>query len=319
MFLVSNEQMVIEISEAGGVGTLPSLNYRPSDNFDKILKSIKKNTSKPIGVNLIVNKSNPRLISDLKSCLENGVELIITSLGSPKEVIAEAHKNGCKVLCDVINLEHALKVQDLGADGVIAVSAGAGGHAGNISPFALIPWLRREIQIPIIAAGAIADGQSMCAALSLGASAVSIGTRFIASSEAKVDSAYKNAILKSSPADIIMTKRISGTPASVIKTPFIEKSGTELPYVLEKLKQVPHLKKWVQALIYHLGSKSLEHAATKSLSWKQVWSAGQSVGAIEDIKTCREIINCLVKDYKKSLENLPKLKMEEESDHEDSV
>jgi nitronate monooxygenase len=305
MFLVSNEEMVIAISEAGGIGTIPSLNYRPAIEFKKTLSSIKKNTNKPIGVNLIVNKSNLRLNEDLKSTLDSGVELIITSLGSPKEIIKEAHSSGSKVFCDVINLDHALKVQELGADGVIAVCSGAGGHAGPLSPFSLIPWLKKELSIPVVAAGAIADGSSFLSALSLGACAVSMGTRFIASREAQVDSSYKDAIIKSVPTDIVMTSRISGTPASVINTPFIEKLGPELPVLLKTLKKFPSLKKYVQMLIYYLGAKELESSA-KGVSWKQVWSAGQSVGAIDSVFSCKEIIESLVKEYEIMYSKIPK-------------
>ena len=132
MFLVSNEDIVVEASEAGGIGTFPALNYRPIEKYKETLRDIKNKTKKPIGVNIIVNKSNTRQNDDLKIALDAGVELFITSLGSPKNVISEAHKNGAKVSCDVTNLEHALKVQEMGADGVIAVSSGAGGHAGDL-------------------------------------------------------------------------------------------------------------------------------------------------------------------------------------------
>lgn len=306
MFLVSNEDLVVEVSEAGGVGTVPSLNYRPTTEFAKAIKIIKQRTRKPIGVNIIVNKSNPRQETDLKISLEAGVELFITSLGNPKQVIKEAHKNGAKVICDVISLEHALKAQDLGADGLIAVAHGAGGHAGHLSPFALIPWLKKEVSIPIIAAGAIADGYSMAAALTLGASAVSVGTRFIASREAIVEDAYKQAIVKSSPEDIVMTKRISGTPAAVIKTPYIEKIGTELPFLLEQLKKIPSSKKIVQMIIYALGSKALANSA-KGVTWKEVWSAGQSVGAIEEVLSASEIIEKLLKEYREAIEQIPRI------------
>src|SRR5437868_8540802 len=168
MFLVSNEDIVVAASEAGGIGTFPALNYRPIEKYQEALKNIKSRTQKPIGVNIIVNKSNTRQNDDLKHALDAGVELFITSLGSPKTVIEEAHKNGAKVICDVTNLEFAKKVQDLGADGVIAVGAGAGGHAGPISPLVLIPWLQRELRIPIIAAGGISHGAQILACLALG-------------------------------------------------------------------------------------------------------------------------------------------------------
>jgi len=306
MFLVSNTDMVVAISEAGGIGTMPTLNFRPESKYAEALKEIKSRTKKPIGVNIIVNKSNTRAAADLKASLDNGVELFITSLGSPKEVIQEAHKNGAKVICDVINLEHAKKVQDLGADGVIAVSTGAGGHAGPISPIVLVSWLKKELQIPVIAAGGIADGATMASMITLGASAVSVGTRFIASKEAKIEQAYKDAIVKATPEDIVMTTRVSGTPAAVIRTPYIEKIGLDLPWYLKLLKDQKMTKKYIVPLIHYLGSKSLEEAAVGP-TWKTVWSAGQSVGLIHDVLSCREIMEKLISEYEECLKNAPRL------------
>ncbi len=307
MFLVSNADMVVAISEAGGIGTMPSLNFRPPEKYLEVLKEIKSRTKKPIGINIIVNKSNTRAASDLKASLDNGVELFITSLGSPKEVILEAHKNGAKVICDVVNLEHAKKVQDLGADGVIAVGAGAGGHAGPISPIVLVSWLQKKLDIPVIAAGGIADGATMASMITLGASAVSVGTRFIASKEARIEQAYKDAIVSSTPEDIVMTTRISGTPAAVINTPYIQKLGLDLPWYLKALKNQALTKKYIVPLIHFMGTKALEEAATGP-SWKTVWSAGQSVGLIEDILSCEDIIKKLVNEYEECLQNTPRLK-----------
>jgi nitronate monooxygenase len=307
MFLVSNTDMVVAISEAGGIGTFPSLNYRPEEKFTEALKEIKSRTKKPIGINIIVNKSNTRASSDLKTALDHGVELFITSLGSPKDVIRAAHQNGAKVICDVVNLEHALKVQDLGADGVIAVGAGAGGHAGPISPLVLVRWLQKKLTIPVIAAGGIADGATMASMLTLGASAVSIGTRFIASTEAQINQAYKDAVVGASPEDIVMTSRISGTPAAVIRTPYIDKIGLDLPWYLKILKDQKLTKKYIVPLIHFLGSKSLEDAASGP-TWKTVWSAGQSVGLVEDILSCDAIMKKLVSEYDQCLKQTPQLK-----------
>ncbi len=307
MFLVSNVDMVVAISEAGGIGAFPSLNYRPVDRYLEALKQIKARTKKPIGVNIIVNKSNVRAPGDLKLALDEGVELFITSLGSPKDVIKDAHKNGAKVICDVINLEHAKKVQDLGADGVIAVSTGAGGHAGPISPLVLVSWLKQQLSIPVIAAGGVADGATMASMLTLGADAVSIGTRFIACTEALVDANYKNAIINSSPEDIVLTTRLSGTAASVINTPYIQKLGLKLPWYLQVLKDQPLTKKYIVPLIHFLGSKSLEDAATGP-SWKTVWSAGQSVGLIHEIISCQAIMEKLVSEYEACMAKAPRLK-----------
>lgn len=306
MFLVSNTDIVVAASEAGGIGTFPALNYRPIEQYAEALKNIKSRTTKPIGVNIIVNKSNTRQSQDIKLALDHGVEMFITSLGSPKSVIQDAHKNGAKVFCDVTNLEHALKVQDMGADGVIAVGAGAGGHAGPISPLVLIPWLKTKIQIPIIAAGGIAHGSMISACLALGASGVSVGTRFIASRESQVDTSYKEAVIRSTPEDIVMTSRVSGTPAAVINTPYVQKIGTELPWALKTLKDHKMTKKYMVPLIHLMGMKSLEEAATKP-TWKTVWTAGQSVGLVDDILSVHEIYQKLVQEYDESVQKLSSL------------
>ena len=306
MFLVSNVEMVVAISEAGGVGTFPALNYRPVAEYQKALKEIKARTKKPIGVNVIVNKSNTRQHDDLKMALDAGVDLFITSLGNPKEVIQLAHKNGAKVVCDVTNLEHGKKVQDLGADGVIAVSTGAGGHAGPITPLVLIPWLSKELSIPVIAAGGIADGKTWAAALTLGASAASVGTRFIACKEATIDTAYKKAIVDSDPEDIVMTTRVSGTPAAVINTPYVQKLGLELPWILKVLKNQRLTKKYIVPLIHLMGMKKLETAA-QTPTWKTVWSAGQSVGLVNEILSCEDIVKQMVREYHDTIQQQPKV------------
>jgi nitronate monooxygenase len=306
MFLVSNVEMVVAISEAGGVGSFPALNYRPIEAYKSALKEMKAKTKKPIGVNIIVNKSNTRQNDDLKFALDAGVNLFITSLGSPRQVIADAHKNGAKVVCDVTNLDHAKKVQDMGADGVIAVSSGAGGHAGPISPLVLIPWLQQELKIPVIAAGGIADGRSMAAALTLGAAAVSVGTRFIASTEAGVEQAYKDAVVQSSPEDIVLTTRISGTPAAVINTPYVQKMGLDLPWYLKTMKNQKLTKKFVVPLIHWMGMKQLEKAAVGP-TWKTVWSAGQSVGLVHEILGCQEIVDKMLREYQACVEQQPKV------------
>ena len=303
MFLVSNPDLVVAVSEAGGVGTTPALNFRPIENYQKAIQQIRARTKKPIGVNIIVNKSNVRQNDDLRIALDNGVDLFITSLGSPKQVIADAHRNGAKVICDVTNLEHALKVQDMGADGVIAVGSGAGGHAGPVSPLVLVPWLKEKLKIPIIAAGGIAHGSQMAAMLAIGASAVSVGTRFIASTEAQVDATYKQAVVNADPEDIVLTSRVSGTPAAVIRTPYVEKMGLELPWYAKALKSHPATKKYVVPIIHYLGMKQLEDAAQKP-TWKTVWSAGQSVGLIHDILPAQQIVENFVKQFLEATRDL---------------
>lgn len=296
MFLVSNENLVSAVSEAGGVGGMPSLNWRTTEAFRKVVRNVKGLTSKPYAVNIIVNKANPRVAADLEVCAEEGVPLVITSLGSPRETIKRMHEVGGKVFCDVTTLDYARKVEDLGADGVIAVAAGAGGHPGPISPLVLIPFLKEHLKIPVVAAGGIATGAQMAAALLLGASAVQIGTRFIASVESTVDDAYKKAILDADPEDIVLTEKISGTPAAVIRTPYIERTGLRLNRVEKLLMRFPGTKKYVKIVRSYLGAKALERAVAGT-TWKEVWSAGQGVGLIEDVLPAAKIVRRLVEQY----------------------
>jgi nitronate monooxygenase len=168
----------------------------------------------------------------------------------------------------------------------------------------LIPWLKTELEIPIIAAGGISHGGQIAACLALGAAGVSVGTRFIASKEATVDIAYKNAVVSSTPEDIVMTTRVSGTPAAVINTEYVKKLGTDLPWLLKSLKDNPMTKKYVVPLIHLMGMKSLEKSANNP-SWKTVWSAGQSVGLIDDILSTAEIYHRLLSEYQEAKSNLP--------------
>jgi nitronate monooxygenase len=299
MFLVSDENLVVAVSEGGGVGGMPSLNWRKAEDFQQAVRNVKNRTSNPFAINLIVNKSNLRMLADLEICAEEKVPLLITSLGNPKEVIKTMHQVGGKVFCDVTNLEYAKKVQDLGADGVIAVSAGAGGHAGPTSPLVLLPYLKKHLQIPIVAAGGIATGTQMAACFLLGASAVQVGTRFIASKEAKVDKAYKEAILKSEPEDIVLTQKISGTPASVIKTPFVEKMGLHLNPIESYLMKNDLTKKYTKMARSLWGAFLLQKAA-KSTTWKEVWSAGQGVGLIDEILSVEEILEEFTEEFHKA-------------------
>jgi nitronate monooxygenase len=295
MFVVSDEKLVSSVSNGGGVGGMPSLNWRTTEEFRQAVRKVKSLTKEPFAVNLIVNKSNVRASADLKVCADEQVPLVITSLGSPKETIQAMHSVGSKVFCDVTTLEYAKKVEGLGADGVIAVSAGAGGHAGPTSPLVLLPYLKRHVSLPIVAAGGVATGEQLAACLLLGASAVQIGTRFIASKEAKVDNAYKQAILKAEPEDIVLTKKISGTPAAVIKTKFIEKQGLDLNPLEEFLMKNGLTKKYTKMARSLWGAYLLSGAA-KSTTWKEVWSAGQGVGLIDEILPAAEIVQRLVRE-----------------------
>lgn len=307
MFLVSNEALVSEASNAGALGATPSLNWRTTEQFDAALTRIKNFTGNPYAVNLIVNKSNLRRDADLEVIARHKVPMVITSLGNPQKVVDTVHAYGGKVFCDVIDLKYALKVQEQGCDGVIAVSSGAGGHAGPISPMVLLPYLRNILDIPIVAAGGIATGQQILAALLLGADAVQIGTRFIATTEAEVSLEYKQAILQSHPDDIVLTSRISGTPAAVINTPYVQKVGLTLSPLEKFLLTHPLTKKYMKFLRYILGSRKLETSAHKT-TWKNVWSAGQGVGLIHDIQPTKTVIENLVREYEKTLKNLTETK-----------
>lgn len=303
MFLVSNEAMVTEASNHGCIGATPSLNWRTADQFRSALETIKSGTSKPYAVNLIVNKSNPRSDQDLEIIVQNKVPVVITSLGNPQKVIEAVHSYGGKVFCDVIDLKYAVKVQNQGADGVIAVSSGAGGHAGCVSPMVLIPHLKEHLNIPIVAAGGIATGRQILAALILGADAVQVGTRFIATTEAKVSQDYKDAILAAEPEDIVMSRRISGTPAAVINTPYIQKVGLELSAIEKMLRKTKITARYAKLIRYVQGTRQLQGSVNKT-TWKTVWSAGQGVGLIHDVKPTSEVIKTLVEEYWESYNSL---------------
>lgn len=303
MFLVSNEALVSEASNAGGIGAAPSLNWRTTEQLDAALTEIKRRTDKPYAINLIVNKSNIRMEEDLEVIKSHKVPMVITSLGNPQKVIDTLHDYGGKVFCDVIDLKYAEKVQNQGCDGVIAVSAGAGGHAGPLSPMVFLPYLREKLHIPIVAAGGIVTGQQMLAALLLGADAVQIGTRFIATTEAGVSEDYKQAILNAQPEDIVLTSRISGTPAAVINTPYIQKVGLDISPWEKFLTTNKITKKYAKLVRYIMGSRLLESSAHKT-TWKNVWSAGQGVGLIDEIQPAKQVLEGIVEGYWQSRNSL---------------
>jgi nitronate monooxygenase len=286
MFLVSNKEMVLASSLCGGMGTFPALNFRPIENFEKVVKELKnKLKDKPFGINIIVQKSNLLKKQQIEICIENEVPLIITSLGSPKEVIDKTRGTKTKVFCDVVNLKHAQKVADLGADGLIVVGSGAGGHAGEISLFALIPYLRKHIDLPIVAAGAMNDGKSLLAALALGADGIYMGTRIIASKEANVLNEYKEAIVKAGCEDIINTDRVDGFPGNFIKTSEIEKLVK--PNMIENLlNQNKKIKRTISLL---RAGRALFGSENQKISYKNTFSAGHGVGLIEEIDNIENI------------------------------
>lgn len=302
MFLVSSVKMVVSASEAGGVGTFPALNYRPIERYRQTIKEIKSLTAKPFGINIIVQKSNKYQYKQIEHALEEEVPLIITSLGSPKEVIRLSHEAGTRVYCDVVGFEHAKKVADLGADGLIAVGFGAGGHAGDISPLALIPNLVRMVKLPIIAAGSIVDGAGMAAAFALGASAIYMGTRFIASKEAEIGEDYKKAITRAKSEDIINTDRVDGFPGNFIRTKELEAVGLEKGLIEEILTKNKKIKRFISL---SRAARSLFGDMDSKVSYKTVFSAGHGVGLIEEVLSIQEIMEKTVREYKEIKAKLP--------------
>lgn len=298
MFLVSNEAMVIEAVRSGITGAIPALNYRTTDELRAAIQRMKSAVGGPIGINLIVNKSNFLYKEQLQICCEEKVDYIITSLGSPEETIKEAHKAGVKVFCDVTDVKYAMKVESLGADAVIAVNKEAGGHAGNISYKDLLPELIKACKIPVISAGGIGTGEGIRQMIELGAAGVSMGSIFIASDEAGVSQEYKQACVDYSAKDIVMTTKLSGTPCTVINTPYVQKTGTTQNWLERLLNRNKRLKKWVKALVFFRGMKSLEKAAFSS-TYKTVWCAGPSIEHIHEILPVKEIVHRLKEGYGK--------------------
>lgn len=298
MFLVSNEAMIIEAVRSGITGAIPALNFRTTDELRGAIKRMKAAVNGPIGINLIVNKSNFLYKEQLQVCCEEKVDFIITSLGSPEVTIIEAHKAGVKVFCDVTDVKYALKVEQLGADAVIAVNKEAGGHAGNVSYKDLIPQLIQACKIPVISAGGIGTGEGIREMINLGAAGVSMGSIFIASDEAGVSQEYKQACVDYTAKDIVMTTKLSGTPCTVINTPYVQKTGTTQNWLERLLNRNKRLKKWVKALVFVRGMKSLEKAAFSS-TYKSVWCAGPSIDHVHEILPVEEIVNRLKESYGK--------------------
>ncbi|MDG1378368.1 MAG: nitronate monooxygenase [Flavobacteriaceae bacterium] len=297
MFLVSNTAMVIEAMRHGIAGCIPALNYRTLEELRMSLKELKseKVDGGSFGFNLIVNKSNVKYKSQLKVICEEGCDFIITSLGSPQETIRQAHKAGIKVFCDVVDLKFALKVEALGADAIIAVNNEAGGHRGNSTPESLIKELVSHCNIPVISAGGVGCKKDIEQMLSYGAEGVSVGSPFIASTEANVTNEYKQACVDYGAEDIVVTERISGTPCTVINTPYVKKIGTKQSGIERILNKNKKLKKWVKMIRFSIGMKATKNAAKKA-TYKTVWVAGPSIEYTKSILPISAIINRLVTD-----------------------
>ena len=300
MFLVSNEHMLIAGTKCGIAAAIPALNYRSVEELRAGIKRMKAEASGPIGINLIVNASNFLMEDQLQVCCEEQVDFIITSLGSPKKVIEEAHKVGIKVLCDVTDAVYARKVAELGADAVIAVNNQAGGHAGNIDPKTLIAEIKAVCSIPVISAGGVGCFEDMKRIGEFGADGFSIGSVFIASEEADVSEDYKQACVDYGAKDIVLTTKLSGTPCTVIQTPYVKEIGTSQNWLERILNKNKRLKKWVKALTFYKGMKALKNAAFGA-TYKSVWCAGPSIEHVHEIRSVKEIIQSLTHGEKNDL------------------
>ena len=268
MFIISNKEMIVACAEAGILGTMPSLNARTSEGFEEDLRWIRSKTDKPFGINLTIGLTpEERIEADVTLCEKYEVPVLITSYGNPTALAKRTHERGAIVFHDVINLRHARKAEAAGVDAIIAVAAGAGGHAGRITPFSLYPWLDAELSVPIIGAGAISTGQQIAATLALGAQLAYMGTRFIASAECGAQDAYKDMVVSSSPEDIVYTNKVSGIHAN-----FFEST-------------VPEME----------ASRAKDGSAAKK--WKDVWSAGHGVGLIHEVKPIGAIVEDIVREY----------------------
>jgi nitronate monooxygenase len=281
MFLVSNPKLVAACCRSGVVGTFPALNQRSTAGFVEWLDELNATlTDKdaPFGVNLIVHKTNPRLQADLEQVVKHKVPLVITSLGAVAEVVDAVHSYGGVVFHDIVNQRHAEKAAKAGVDGLIPVAAGAGGHAGVVNPFALVPEIRSVFDGYIALSGCISSGRGIAAARALGADFAYIGTRFIATQEANAPDVYKQMLIDSGSADILYTPAISGIPASFLR-PSIVNAGLD-PDNLKPKTEI------------NLGE---ELDAAKA--WKDIWSAGQGTTEIRDVPPAAQLCARLIREY----------------------
>ena len=291
MFIVSGPELVIAQCKAGIVGSFPALNARPAHVLDEWLTRIKHELTAfraaypdrkvaPFAVNQIVHQSNDRLLHDVDVCAKHEVPIIITSLRAPREVVARVHGWGGIVLHDVTNIRHAKKALDEGVDGLILVCAGAGGHAGTISPFALVREVREFFDGPVVLSGAISHGASVLAAQAMGADLAYIGTRFIASTEANAKPEYKQMLIEGSASDIVYTSYFSGVHGNYLK-PSVRAAGLDpdnLP----------------------AGDKSIMNFGSnreRPKAWRDIWGSGQGLGAIKDAPPAAEIVARLQREY----------------------
>lgn len=291
LFIISNPDLVIAQCQAGVVGSFPALNARPADQLEPWLERIvaalaqhdrqhPDRPSAPFAVNQIVHRSNDRLEHDMRVCARFKVPIVITSLGARPEINAAVHEWGGIVLHDVIDNRFARKAVEKGADGLIAVAAGAGGHAGGLSPFALIQEIREWFDGPLALSGAIASGRSTLSAQIMGADLAYIGSAFIATQEANAAPAYKQMILDSAAQDIVYTNLITGVHGNYLR-PSLVNAGLD-----------PDRLPTSDPSRMNFGS-----SREKPKAWKDIWGCGQGIGAIREVLSARQLVDRLVDEY----------------------
>ena len=282
LFIISNPKLVIEQCKAGIVGSMPALNARPAAQLEEWLIEItetlaaynKANPDKPaapFAINQIVHKSNDRLEHDMAMCVKYKVPIIITSLGAREEINAAAHSYGGVVLHDIINNKHAHKAIEKGADGLIAVAAGAGGHAGVKSPFALIQEIRQWFDGPVALSGSIATGDAILAAQAMGADFAYIGSAFIATHEARAADAYKQAIVDSNSDDIVYSNLFTGVHGNYL-APSIRAAGLDPENLPES------------------DPSKMNFGGDAKKAWKDIWGCGQGIGAIQSVQSTADLV-----------------------------
>jgi len=296
LFIISNPKLVIAQCIAGVVGAMPALNARPAEQLEEWLIEItealaaynKANPDKPaapFAINQIVHKSNDRLEHDMAMCVKYKVPIIITSLGAREDINAAAHSYGGVVLHDIINNKHAHKAIEKGADGLIAVAAGAGGHAGVKSPFALIQEIRQWFDGPLVLSGAISTGDAVLAAQAMGADFAYIGSAFIATEEARAADAYKQAIVDSDSDDIVYSNLFTGIHGNYL-APSIRNAGMDPEHLPES------------------DPSKMNFGGDKSKAWKDIWGCGQGIGAINKIQSTADYVAQLKREYASARQRL---------------
>lgn len=285
MFIVSHPDLVIAQCKSGVIGSFPALNARPKEALDEWLTRIKGElaadpNAAPFAVNQIIHPSNERLDHDMALCIQHEVPLIITSLSAPTAIVPPVHAYGGKVFHDVISVRHAEKALEAGVDGLILVCAGAGGHAGMLSPFALVGEVRKFYDGPIILSGAITHGAAILSAQAMGADLAYIGTRFIATTEANAGDAYKQAIVDSAAADVVYTRYFTGVHGNYLKKSILA-AGLDPANLPEKDKTAMNFG-----------------GSTAAKAWKDIWGAGQGVGLIDEVLPTAELVLRLKQEYR---------------------